>query len=114
MAIQKINGRPTDPSYILCFIVEKKKKLYKLRTKHGMIKGWYGEDCLKICERFLTNDEILLNKELTVRETVTVTTGGQGFSSRSCKSKSPYQTSRCACFKKKIFVVLFAITLNYV
>jgi len=102
MAVPKVDRGPTDPPNIICLVVEKKNKLYKLGTKHGMIKGWYGGDCLKKCETFLTSDEIVLDKELTVRETVTVITGGQGFSSCSCKSKSPCQTSRCACFKKKI------------
>lgn len=62
--------------------------MYKLGTKHGTIKWWYGGDCLKICETFSTSDEVLLDKELTVRETVKVTTGGQGFSSCLCKSKT--------------------------
>ncbi|KAL4136182.1 hypothetical protein QTP88_007746 [Uroleucon formosanum] len=100
MAVPKVDRGPTDPPNIICLVVEKKNKLYKLGTKHGMIKGWYG-DCLKKCETFLTSDEIVLDKEQTVRETVTVITGGQGFSSCSCKSKSPCQTSRCTCFKKK-------------
>ncbi|KAF0702823.1 KRAB-A domain-containing protein 2-like, partial [Aphis craccivora] len=102
MAVPKVDRGPTDPPNIICLVVEKKNKLYKLGTKHGMIKGWYGGDCLKKCETFLKSDEILLDKELTVRETVTVITEGQGFSSCSCKSKSPCQTSRCACFKKKV------------
>jgi len=67
-----------------------------------MIKGWYDGDCLKKCEAFLKSDEIVLDKELTVREIVTVITGGQGFSSCSCKSKRPCQTSRCACLKKNV------------
>jgi hypothetical protein len=66
-----------------------------------MIK-WYGGDCLKKCEAFLTNDEILLNKELTVRETVAVITGGQGFSSCSCKAKSPCRHQDVPVLKKKM------------
>ncbi|VVC24311.1 Hypothetical protein CINCED_3A017779 [Cinara cedri] len=68
-----------------------------LKTKNRMIKGWHGRDCLKIQERFLTSDEILLEKELTVRKTVTVTTGGHGVSCCSCKSKS----QKVCLFKKK-------------
>ncbi|XP_008188371.2 uncharacterized protein LOC103310808 [Acyrthosiphon pisum] len=83
MAVPKVDKGPTDPPNIICLVVEKKNKLYKLGTKHGMIKGWYGGDCLKKCETFLKSDEIVLDKELTVRETVTVITGGQGFSSCS-------------------------------
>jgi len=64
--------------------------------------------CLNKCEKFLTRDEVLLDKELTVRETVKLTTGGQGLSSCSCKSKSPCQTSRCGHGNEhKIFLHFF-------
>ena len=102
MAVPKVDRGPTDPPNIICLVVDKKNKLYKLGTKYGMIKGWYGGDCLKKCETFLTSDQVLLDKKLTVRECVTVTSGGQGFSSCLCKSKISCQISRCACFMKKM------------
>ncbi|KAL4119989.1 hypothetical protein QTP88_012739 [Uroleucon formosanum] len=47
MAVPKVDrGGPTDPPNIICLVVEKKYKLYKLGTKHEMIKRWYGGDCL--------------------------------------------------------------------
>ncbi|KAL5244668.1 hypothetical protein ACI65C_012078 [Semiaphis heraclei] len=60
MAVPKVDRGPTDPPNIICL----------LGTKHGMIKGWYGGDCLKKCETFLKSDEIVLDKELSVRETL--------------------------------------------
>lgn len=62
---------------------------------------WYGEYCLNKCEIILTSNEIFLDKELTVREIVAIITNRQSFSSCSCKSKSPYLTSKCAYLKKK-------------
>lgn len=57
---------------------------------------------LKKCDKFSTSDKVLLDKELIVRETVTVTTGRQGFSSCSFNSKNPCQTPRYACFLKNV------------
>jgi len=63
MAVPEVVRGPKDPTNIICLVVEKRNnKLYKLGTKHGMIKGWYGGDCLKKCETFLKSEEIVLDK----------------------------------------------------
>lgn len=49
IAVLKVDRRPTDPPNIVCIVVEK-KKLYKLGDTHGVVKVWYGSDCLRQSE----------------------------------------------------------------
>jgi hypothetical protein len=49
---------------------------------------------------FISVDQVDKQNELTLRETVKIISGGQGF--LSCICKSTCQTKRCACFKSSI------------
>ncbi|CAI6358520.1 unnamed protein product [Macrosiphum euphorbiae] len=75
--------------------------MYKVGTTHWLIKGWFNSGNMQhATANFILAEQVNKQKELTLRETVQVVSGGQGFLSCSCKSSC--QTKRCVCFKTSI------------
>jgi len=83
---------------VIAVIIEEKNEMYKIGTTHGLIKGWFSSGSMQhATANFILAEQVEKQKELTLRETVQVVSGGQGFLSCSCKSAC--QTKRCVCFK---------------
>jgi len=72
--------------------------MYKVGTTHGLIKRWLiSGDMQHATANFILAEQVDKQKELTLRESVQVVSGGLGFLSCSCKSAC--QTKRCVSFK---------------
>jgi hypothetical protein len=86
---------------MIAVIVEKKNEMYRVRIEHGLIKRWLSSGNMQRATiHFISADQVDKQNELTLRETVKIISGGQGF--LSCTCKSACQTKRCAYFKSSI------------
>ncbi|XP_025405300.1 uncharacterized protein LOC112679628 [Sipha flava] len=99
--VPKVDRGPLDPTRIIAVIVEKRNELYRVKTEHGLIKGWLSSGNMqRTTSYFISANQVDKQNELTLRETVKIISGGQGF--LSCTCKSACQTKRFACFKSSI------------
>jgi hypothetical protein len=75
--------------------------MYKVGTTHGFIKRWFNFGNMQhATANFILPEQVNKQKELILRETVQVVSGGGGFLSCSCKSAC--QTKIYICFKSSL------------
>jgi len=71
---------PNDSANIIAIVTEQKNELNRLRTNHGVIEGWFNSSTLQpATSNFINMPQVNKAKELSLREIVALTTGGQSF-----------------------------------
>ncbi len=87
----------------MCVIVSVDERGFTLGTKHGLLKTLYLRTMFQLWTDncFLSLEEVLIEKEISVREAAMKESvgGGQGFERRDCKTDC--STHRCKCKKEK-------------
>lgn len=114
--IPKVDRGPGDSRNIICIIIDQKNGVNQVAAKHGMIKGWFGAESLTVAgSTFLNKKDIPLEKSLSLREAVSLESGGQGMLKCSCKpSKQQCTRNKCICKKITFYVIAVAIIVCHV
>jgi hypothetical protein len=100
--IPEVDRGKADSRNIIAVITSKENEnLYKLDTKHGILKQLYTRNDFTVCkEAFISVNEVPVN-EISLRECARKDSnlGGQGF--QYCNCRSNCNSSRCKCKKSK-------------
>lgn len=104
LSVPKVDRGQGDPPNIICIIIDQRNGVNQLGCKNGIIKGWFGSENLsKAGTSFISLDEVNKEKQLSIREAVGLTTGGQGFLKCSCKpGKKQCNSAKCICKKNGV------------
>ena len=104
LSVPKVDRGPGDSRNIVCLIINQKNGVNQVASKHGTIKGWFGPESLSVAGcNFLRNEDIPVEKCISLREAVCLESGGQGMSKCACKPSSQQCTkNRCACKKSNV------------
>jgi hypothetical protein len=105
LPVPSVDRGPGDLPNLHAYIIEinKETSLYRLATKHGIVKGWIARNQFIINkQKTLDYESLNLNEELSVRELngKISLTGTQGF--ERCICRGTCSTNRCRCFLGKI------------
>lgn len=102
VAVPSVDRGPLDFANILGIIIAQKNDLYRIGTKHGIVKDFYARpDIIKCSANTLVLEDVPENI-ISMREAAgqQSLTGGQGFKKCRCQAnKTQCQTNRCVCFK---------------
>ncbi|XP_031334186.1 KRAB-A domain-containing protein 2-like [Photinus pyralis] len=103
LSTPKVDRGPGDPLNLICIIMDQKNGVNQLACQHGMLKGWFGPECLSLAgAAFLSIHAINTTRYLSIREAVMMTSGGQGFVKCMCKpGRKQCNSARCICMKNK-------------
>ena len=84
--VPKVDRGPSDPPNLISVITDKKNGVYQVGSPAGIIKQWFSaETLLATRTSLLTAEDVNRDEFLSIREAVTKTSGGQGFSKCNCK-----------------------------
>lgn len=102
--IPKVDRGPGDSRNMVCLIMDQKNGVNQVAGKHGIIKGWFGAESLTVAgSAFLNKEEIPVEKSLSLREAVSLESGGQGMLKCLCKpSKQQCSKNKCICKKNSV------------
>lgn len=99
LKVPEIDRAKTDPKSIIAVVIDvKDNEFYQLGTKMGILKQLYTKNQFAACsEDFIKIEEIVTDKEVSLREVVgkLSLTGGQGFKKCNCQKKC--STKKCTC-----------------
>ena len=94
-----------DPRNILGVIIDRNENdLYTIATKQGILFYKYTRADFTLCpQQLLKNSDIDRNRNISLRETLKLTTGGQGFIKCNCAAlQKKCLNSKCECFKAQL------------
>ena len=76
---------------------------YKLGTKHGLLKQVYTRNQFTPClEKFLSLDDVVQEREVSLREVAIAESMGQGQGFAKCSCTKSCMTRRCKCLKNSV------------
>ncbi|XP_063884390.1 KRAB-A domain-containing protein 2-like [Scylla paramamosain] len=76
---------------------------YKLGTKHGLLKQAYTRNQFTPClEKFLSLDDVVQEREVSLREVAIAESMGQGQGFAKCSCTKSCMTRRCKCLKNSV------------
>ena len=94
----------TDPRNILAVVLEVTQDgCYQLGTKNGVLKQLYSRNQFDPCkEKFLCVEEVPREKEVSLRQTASVLSdgNGQGFQRCNCTNSTRCGSNRCNCKRR--------------
>lgn len=102
--VPEVDRGKTDPRNILAVVIEVTEDgCYRLGTKNGVLKQLYARNQFDPCkESFLSVEEVPKEKEVSLRQTASVLSdgNGQGFQRCNCSQSTRCNTNKCNCKKR--------------